>query len=423
MTVPDTRRAELRKGWCPGALRPMETGDGLLVRIRPRGGRMSIVNLLTVAGIAARHGSGAIDLTSRANLQLRGLDTETYPDALQDLRTANLVDDDVRSEALRNIVVDPLAGLEPGRADVAAIAHDLERRLTAEAQTFSLSDKFGISISGAGQSLGGAPADIQVFLGTDRDAVIAIDGNEGLEARVSAETAVDAVLALVRAFNDLSAGNPDVRRMRHLAADAHCALGARAGLELSAGSPSHSAPATGRFGCLGPMHAPTAVVIGLPFGRISADDLAAIGAAALSVNVSEVRFSPMRALVFPATTAAAAQVLLSMAKALGLVTETSDPRWTMDVCPGANGCRNGTTDTRADANRLSESLKSTGERLLSIHISGCEKGCARRTAADWTFVARDGVYDLVRHGTVTAAPLMRGVEPDGMAHALTEAAR
>ena len=26
------------RGWCPGALRPMESGDGLIVRLRPRAG-------------------------------------------------------------------------------------------------------------------------------------------------------------------------------------------------------------------------------------------------------------------------------------------------------------------------------------------------------------------------------------------------
>ena len=28
------------KGWCPGALRPMQSGDGLVVRVRPFGGRL-----------------------------------------------------------------------------------------------------------------------------------------------------------------------------------------------------------------------------------------------------------------------------------------------------------------------------------------------------------------------------------------------
>ncbi len=31
------------KGWCPGALRPMESGDGLVVRVRPRAGAFSLV--------------------------------------------------------------------------------------------------------------------------------------------------------------------------------------------------------------------------------------------------------------------------------------------------------------------------------------------------------------------------------------------
>lgn len=29
------------QGWCPGALRPMASGDGLVVRIRLPGGRMT----------------------------------------------------------------------------------------------------------------------------------------------------------------------------------------------------------------------------------------------------------------------------------------------------------------------------------------------------------------------------------------------
>src|SRR4029077_14251788 len=44
------------KGWCPSALRPMPSGDGLVVRLRPRGGRLSSAQAAGIAELAARHG-------------------------------------------------------------------------------------------------------------------------------------------------------------------------------------------------------------------------------------------------------------------------------------------------------------------------------------------------------------------------------
>ena len=61
------------KGWCPGALRPMASGDGLVVRIRPHGGRLSAAQAAGIAAAALAHGNGEIDLSARANLQLRGI--------------------------------------------------------------------------------------------------------------------------------------------------------------------------------------------------------------------------------------------------------------------------------------------------------------------------------------------------------------
>ncbi len=31
----------MRRGWCPGVLRPMPSGDGLLVRVHPPGGALT----------------------------------------------------------------------------------------------------------------------------------------------------------------------------------------------------------------------------------------------------------------------------------------------------------------------------------------------------------------------------------------------
>ncbi|MDG1679564.1 MAG: cobalamin biosynthesis protein CobG, partial [Tateyamaria sp.] len=66
------------KGWCPDVHRPMHSGDGLLVRIRPRLGRLTIKQVLELCEISLTHGNGAIDLTSRANIQIRGICKTNY---------------------------------------------------------------------------------------------------------------------------------------------------------------------------------------------------------------------------------------------------------------------------------------------------------------------------------------------------------
>ncbi len=72
-------RAPYRKGWCPGALKPMETGDGLLARVRAPRGRLSLDQAAALADAAIACGNGAIGLTARANLHLRGLSQRTLP--------------------------------------------------------------------------------------------------------------------------------------------------------------------------------------------------------------------------------------------------------------------------------------------------------------------------------------------------------
>ena len=64
----------LAKGWCPGVLRPMASGDGFIARVRPRGAALSFEALAMLARAAGELGNGLADLTTQANIQLRGLD-------------------------------------------------------------------------------------------------------------------------------------------------------------------------------------------------------------------------------------------------------------------------------------------------------------------------------------------------------------
>src|SRR6266568_5904688 len=122
------------KGWCPGALRPMLSGDGLIVRIRPFCGAFSLEQAHGLADLARRLGNGHIDLTRRANLQLRGLVEERLPELHAALGKLGLIDPDAETEATRNLMVAPLAGLDPfEKRDVRPIARSEEH--TSELQS------------------------------------------------------------------------------------------------------------------------------------------------------------------------------------------------------------------------------------------------------------------------------------------------
>src|SRR5579872_6618123 len=105
-----------RKGWCPGALRPMETGDGLIARVRAPQARLSLDQALALAAAAMACGNGLIALSARANLHLRGLSERTLPELHARLDEAGLIDADPEVERLRNIVSSPIDDLDPDAA-------------------------------------------------------------------------------------------------------------------------------------------------------------------------------------------------------------------------------------------------------------------------------------------------------------------
>ena len=163
--------------------------------------------------------------------------------------------------------------------------------------------------------------------------------------------------------------------------------------------------------------------IGLPFGRIIARELETLCRVASRLGIEVVNTSPERVLVFPVGEPVAATALLAEAAKLHLITEARDPRLAMDVCPGAPACRNASTETRRDAQHLVDALQESLAAFPSLHISGCEKGCARRGAAALTLVGRNGRYDIVRDGDPSGPVAVAGIAPHEIAGAITSLLR
>ncbi len=93
------------RGWCPTVHAPMPSGDGLLVRVKPFGGRLSAASLRALAEAVARYGNGVVELTGRGNLQVRGV--RDAPAFARAMVAAGLADADPVREARRNVVAVP----------------------------------------------------------------------------------------------------------------------------------------------------------------------------------------------------------------------------------------------------------------------------------------------------------------------------
>jgi precorrin-3B synthase len=362
------------KGWCPGALRPMPSGDGLIVRIRPFCGALSLDQGAGIAGLAGRLGNGHVDLTRRANLQIRGLTDHSLPELLEGLSDLGLIDRDAETEARRNVMVSPLAGLDPSECvDVRPFAAALSRALVADESLQALPAKFGFAVDGGGKlSIAGERADI-CLAAVGNAFAFGLDTPTGTTwlGSVALDQAVPVAIAAARAFIAVA----DHGRMRDHVGKVRLSL-----------APLETLPRPGRrhLGLLD-----TAVGIAAPFGRFEAKQLTCLVASASRTTAMGLRLSPWRSIYIDASDPA----LLEGARTVGLIVDDNDPLLQLDACPGAPDCPSSSVDARGDARRLAVLADKCGY-LGSIHVSGCAKSCARSTPADLNLIGEAGHYRI-----------------------------
>lgn len=399
----------MRKGYCPGVLAPMAARDGLLVRIRVPGGRLPSTSARRIAELGRRHGNGLIDLSQRANLQLRGVRPEELEALTEGLRALGLVSDDAASEAVRNVLTNPTAGLDR-RAVLEAMPHALalDARLALDKALHALPAKFAMIVDGGGGGhLADSAADIRFdAVALPRGALyrVALGGDLTSSRPVgfcAPNDLPDAAASIAAAFLELRATLPvPPRRMAALLRATGADL-VRERVSVLTGPLESPAPERPARAVLG--RKPGWLGVAFAFGRLDCDALE--GMAALA---GELRLTPWRALLLPGAGAAAAAAV----EGLGGILDENDPRLAVAACSGAPGCEAGTTDTHADARAIADAAHSLLAAGRTVHVSGCAKGCAHPSRADVTLTGRDGGYDIALNALPGAPPTYAGLSPE-----------
>ncbi len=357
----------MRRGLCPGVHEPMPSGDGLLIRVKPFGGRLDATKLRVIADVASECGNGMVELTSRGNLQLRGLSDESVAIASNTLVAAGLADAEAARERRRNVIAVP-------PCDDALVA----RIEAVMAEIADLAPKFCVAV-------GDADADIVARDGfvIAGDECIACEGQD--------------VAAVVERIARAAGGRRMTSRSAHSMIETACHPSPQPPPVRRGGvAPAFPPPLVGRAG------GGAAALIALPFGQTASGALLAL---AKLVNGATLQTTPWRAFYINAKPDQSALA------ALGFIIDATDPRRSIAACPGAPACNSATVATRADANFLA----SLG--IGNIHVSGCAKGCAHHRSAT-TLTGSNGRYNLVRHGLASDAPELIGLTIDEAAAAL-----
>ena len=397
----------LRRGACPSIADPMLTGDGLLARLMPPG-PMSFEAFMALCDASQTHGNGIMEVTQRGSLQVRGLSSDS---AVPFARTAAALG--LRNQSGPAILAPPLYGLDAKEnIELSAFNAALRAELCQVSAAEALGPKVSVLIDGGGPlHLDDVPADLRLrAVGASRFH-LSMAGNAAASASlgwVEPHQAVKVLAHVLRAIARRGQG----ARARDFANDAdRDALRASLAGMLTAGAPPPPRPQAEPIGTHRMSDGRVARGIALAFGYGEAGVLKRLAHAAARCGAASIRPAPGRALLVIGLTAAAADEFAAAAAADGCVIQPGDARRHVVACAGAPACASATLSTRQLAPGIAQAAGRLLDGSITIHVSGCAKGCAHSGAAVLTVVGPDRLIVQGRacdtpHGRFAAANLI-----------------
>ncbi|TFV61927.1 UNVERIFIED_ORG: precorrin-3B synthase [Bacillus sp. AZ43] len=352
---------------CPGALQTHAAADGALARVRIPGGTLTVAQLRVLAAAADELGDGALELTSRGNVQLRGLRPGSEPELGDRLAAAGLLPS-ATHETARNVLASALTGRVGGLVDVRPWVAGFDAALCADSALAPLPGRFLAAFDDGRGDVAGLGADVGL-LALDASTAALLLGGVDSGLRTGPGGAVALALAATRAFLDERARQGGTAWRLAELTDGRARIAGALGQPGAARVAVPGPPAVGPAGAVIQDDGRTALVAVVPLGRLTASQAGVVA----GVGPTDVQVTPWRSVVVPDLPDAAAAAELSAA---GLVLEPASPWLRVTACAGRPGCAKSLADVRADVVRAvaGGDLPAGGARQ---HWVGCERRCGR----------------------------------------------
>lgn len=375
-------------------------------RIRITAGELAAEQAREIAYLAYEYGHGIIDVTTRANIQVQGLEIQHLPAVTKRLEKVGLSSRQTGHDNIRNVFAHPFSGLLPEELiDTRELCHAVTALFLDSREYSDLPRKLNICLNGGEQHSAHFWTQDLSFLATRVEGEVLfhvlVGGTQGQNPHLAWHLPVlvrpEQVVPVTRSIIDLfrAKGTREKRnsaRFRFLVEE----LGVPGVLEwLESTLPfplqpcvSEPIPASGYDDLVGwfRQRDPRRWIMGLsiPLGRLSWRQLEGLALLSRKWGSGQLRTTHEQGLAVIDIPTGFKEAAATAAAALGLTLHADSFERNTLACTGQQFCNIAVTETKGHMFQLIDRLRKKSLKLhgIRIHMSGCPSSCAQHYTAD-----------------------------------------
>ncbi len=393
--------------------------EAYMARLRIPGGQLTTHQLREIARVTKELTTGYIQITTRANLQIRLIEPKNTAEFLRCIQSVGLHTRGAGADNIRNITANPTAGIDPHELiDVSPYCHQLAQIIINDRSFYDLPRKFNIAFDGGGaigvvedtNDIGVKAVKIETDSADLKSGIyfrIALGGATGHKAfardigvLVKPEELLKVVVALVQVY--IANGNRGDRkkaRLKHLLEKWTLAqyldeTEKLLGFKLfrhelppaqTVSTPDQTAAHHTHIG----VHAQKQrglnyIGVALPAGQITAKQLVRLAELADNYGSGEIRLTVWQNFVLPNVADGYVETVKKALVKMGLHWQQSNLRGGVIACTGKSYCKFASANTKGHALALADYLEKRLEldQPINIHLTGCPNSCAQHYMGD-----------------------------------------
>jgi ferredoxin-nitrite reductase len=384
--------------------------EAFMARLRIPGGQLRTFQLRELANIAKELTTGYVQITTRANLQMRLIQPKDTPALVQRIQHVGLHTRGAGADNIRNLTANPTAGIDPHELiDVMPLCHEMGQIIINDRGFYNLPRKFNIAYDGGG--LIGTVEDTNdigckaVKVGEEIFFRIALGGATGHKAfardlgvLVKPAELNKVVAAVVRVY--IANGNRTDRkkaRLKHLLETWTLEQYLEA-TEKLLGYPLQRAPldpAAIAYPSQALPHSHVGVYpqrqkglnyvgVAVPVGHISPKQMIRVTEIADLYGSGEIRLTVWQNFIIPNVPDAFVATVQKALRKIGFDTQQSNLSSGLIACTGNSYCKFAQADTKGHALKLADYLdkRIQLDQPVNIHVTGCPNSCAQHYMGD-----------------------------------------